>query len=250
MNTRIKLGIQYAGFAIALSALAWVTQNSEFSAWAEASTDEKKSYQSTTAVGDEIKNNPTAQKILKNIEIAKQRMEQMQQKQKQLTEQQKLVEEQRKIAKEKLEKDLARMNKDYEDFIPKNAYFRFLSNNVNATHYGIFWDQFNYMNERMIIASHAKKAILDNGGTYAEARAEFNKYASMSRVDMIKYVQEINIKYGFTDEYLQSYFDKNGKLPRYDNDEIAPCYGCEKYEKIKDEILAEKLLQNNSTKTA
>lgn len=250
MNTRIKLGIQYVGFTIALSALAWVTQDSEFTAWAETPTDEKKSFNSTTVVGDEIKNNPTAQKILKNIEIAKQRMEQMQQKQKQLTEQQKLVEEQRKIAKEKLEKDLARMNKDYEDFIPKNAYFRFLSNNVNATHYDIFWDQFNYMNERITIASHAKKAILDNGGTYAEARLEFNKYASMSRVDMVKFVQEINIKYGFTDEELQSYFDKNGKLPRYDDDEIAPCYGCAKYEKIKDEILEEKLSQKNSTKTA
>ncbi|HSD04275.1 MAG TPA: hypothetical protein VLB45_00790 [Nitrosopumilaceae archaeon] len=250
MNTRIKLGIQYAGFAIALSALVWATQDLEFSAWAEESTDDKKSYEPTTVVGDEIKNNPMAQKILKNIEIAKQRMEQMQQKQKQLTEQQKLVEEQRKIAKDRLEKDLARMNKDYEDFTPKNSYFKFLSNNVNSTYHGIFLDQFNYMNERITIASLAKKAVLDNGGTYAEAREEFNKYASMSRVDMIKYVQEINIKHGFTDEQLQSYFDKNGKLPRYEDDEVTSCYGCEKYEKIKEEILEERLSQTNSTKTA
>ena len=239
MNTRIKLGIQYTGLAVALSALLWVTQDSEFSAWAAESTDDK-SYKSTTVVGDEIKNNPTAQKILKNIEIAKQRMEQMQQKQKLLTEQQKLVEDQRKIAKESLEKDLARMNKHYESFIPKNSYARFLSNNVNSTYHGIFWDQFNYMDEKIKIANQAKKMVLDNGGTIAAARAEFNKYASMSRVDMIKYVQEINIKYGFTDEELQSYFDENGKLPRYENDDGPSCYACKKYEMMMKEILAEK----------
>jgi hypothetical protein len=240
MNSRIKLGIQYAGVAIVLSAILWVSQDSEFSAWAEESSDSKKSYNFTTIAGDEIKNNPLAQKILKNIEIAKQRMEQMQQKQKQLTEQQKIIEEQRKIAKESLEKDLARMNKDYEDFTPKNSYARFLSNSIDATHHDIFWDQFNSMNEKVKIASLAKKAVLDNGGTMAEAREEFNKYAAMSRVDMIKYVMELNIKYGFTEKELQSYFDENGKLPRYENDGDASCYGCDKYEKIKEQILAEK----------
>src|SRR3989304_6878615 len=126
MNSRIKLGIQYAGVAFALSAILWVSQDSEFSAWAEESSESKKSYNFTTIAGDEIKNNPLAQKILKNIEIAKQRVEQMQQKQKQFLEQQKFIEEQRKIAKESLEKQLARMNKDYEDFTPKNSYARFL----------------------------------------------------------------------------------------------------------------------------
>ena len=240
MNSRIKLGIQYTVVAIALSAMLWVSQDSKFSAWAQESGESKKSYNFTTIAGDEIKNSSMAQKILKNIEIAKQRMEQMQQKQNQLTEQQKIIEENRKIAKEALEKDLARMNKDYEGFTPQNSYARFLSNNINATHHDIFWDQFNNMNERVKIASLAKKAVLDNGGTMAEARKEFNKYAAMSRVEMIQYVMELNIKYGFTDTELQSYFDKYGKLPRYENDGDAPCYGCDKYEKIKEQILAEK----------
>jgi len=240
MNSRMKLGIQYAVVAIAFSALIWISQNVEFSAWAEESDESKKAYNFTTIAGDEIKNNPMAQKILKNIEIAKQRVEQIQQKQKQFIEQQKFIEEQRKIAKESLEKQLARMNKDYEGFTPKNSYARFLSNNINATHHDIFWDQFNSMNERVKIASLAKKAVLDNGGTMKEAREEFNKYAAMSRVEMINYVMELNIKYGFTDKELQSYFDEYGKLPRYENDGDASCYGCDKYEKIKEQILAEK----------
>jgi hypothetical protein len=74
----------------------------------------------------------------------------------------------------------------------------------------------------------------------AQAREEFNKYAAMSRSEMINYVMEFNIKYGFTDEELQSYFDENGKLPRFENDGDASCYGCDKYEKIKEQILADK----------
>jgi len=238
MNSRITLGIQYAGVAIALSAILWVSQDSEFSAWAEESSESKKSYNFTTIAGDEIKNNPLAQKILKNIEIAKQRMEQMQQKQNQLTEQQKIVEEQRKIAKAQLEKDLDRMNKEYEDFTPRNAFSKFVSR-INESHHAIYWDQFDHMSERIKIATLAKKAILENGGSYVEARAEFIKYASMSRASMIQFVSEINIKYGFTDENLQSYFDKDGKLPRYENDEVVVCYACEKYEKIKEKIIAD-----------
>ena len=91
MNSRIKLGIQSVGATIVLSAVLWMSQDSEFSAWAQESDDVKNSYNFTTIAGDEIKNNPMAQKILKNIEIAKLKMEQMQQKQKQLTEQQNII---------------------------------------------------------------------------------------------------------------------------------------------------------------
>ncbi|HSB56237.1 MAG TPA: hypothetical protein VLD38_00300, partial [Nitrosopumilaceae archaeon] len=109
MNSGIKLGIQYAGVAIALSAIIWVSQDSRFSAWAQESGDKQQSYNFTTIASDDIKNNPIAQKILKNIEIAKQRMEQALQKKQQLTEQQNIINEQRKLAKESLEKELARM---------------------------------------------------------------------------------------------------------------------------------------------
>src|SRR3972149_2137075 len=91
MNSRMKLGIQYAVVAIAFSALIWFSKDLEFSAWAEESDESKKSYNFTTIAGDEIKNNPMAQKILKNIDIAKQRVQQLQQNQKQFLEQQKFI---------------------------------------------------------------------------------------------------------------------------------------------------------------
>ena len=207
-------------------------------AFAQQSEETRTDSEFTIVTGEELKKNPIAIKILENIEIAKKRFAEMQDAQKKKTENERFIEEQRNIAKAQLEKDLARMNKEYEDFAPRNAFSKFVSN-VNATHHAIFWDQFDYMDERIKIATQAKKAILENGGSYAEARAEFVKYASMSRESMIQFVSELNIKYGFTDETLQSYFDKDGKLPRYENDDVAVCYACEKYEKIKEKVLAE-----------
>ena len=200
----------------------------------------------TVVTGDEISKNPIALKILKNIEIAKKKFAEMSDAEKQKLEYAKLLEQQRSIAKAKLEKDLASLNKRYEDFTPRNSYARFTAG-LNSTHQAIFWDQFNYMNEKIKIATQAKKEILQNGGSFAEAQREFVKYASMSRVEMIKYISDLNIKYGFTDELLQAYFDKYGKLPRFDEDEDAPCYACEKYEKIKEALLAEQTSKKGST---
>lgn len=192
----------------------------------------------TVVAGEELKKNPTAVQILKNIEIAKQRLAEMQNAEKQKTEHEKFVDEQRRIAQELLEKDLNRMNKNYEEFTPRNSFARFVSN-FNQTHQGFYWDQFDYMNEKIKIAKQAKQAVLNNGGNHAVAHAEFVKYASMTRAEMISYVSELNIKHELTDSTLQSYFDKNGKLPRYENDDVAICYGCEKYENVKAQILAE-----------
>lgn len=195
--------------------------------------------------GKDIQNNPTAKKILEKIELSKKILAQMKEKKSLITEQQKIVEEQRKQAKEKLEQDLVRMNKDYETFTPRNAHAAFL-NNVNSTYHGIYWDQFNYMDEKIKLAKIAKKQVLEKGGTITEAFDAYYKFASMSRKEMIKLNQELNIKYGFTDHELQAHFDKNGKLPRYEKDS-SPCFSCEKYESVAQKIIADSISKKKST---
>jgi hypothetical protein len=60
----------------------------------------------------------------------------------------------------------------------------------------------------------------------------------MPRSEMISLVSSLNIKHGFSGSQMQSYFDANGKLPRF-NDKTLVCYACEKYEAIKEEMLVE-----------
>ncbi len=184
---------------------------------------------STILVSDTLKKNPLAMKIIAEMEAQKLRYKQLSEETtpKSIpTKKQIEIEENRKLSEEILKEDLKSMEKKYLDFTPKNAFEKFISK-LNSTYHGIFWDQFDYLNAKVQLALAAKNQVLENGGSFYEAQQEYFKYASMPRLEMISYIQELNIKYGFADSNIQSNFDANGKLPRFEEDKDAPCYGCE-----------------------
>ncbi len=183
----------------------------------------------TILVSDTLKKNPLAMKIIAEMEAQKLRYKQLSEEKLPeipLTKKQIEIEENRKISEEILKEDLKSMEKKYLDFTPKNAFEKFVSK-LNSTYHGIFWDQFDYLNAKVQLALAAKNQVLENGGSFYEAQQEYFKYASMPRLEMISYIQELNIKYGLANSNIQSNFDANGKLPRYEEDKDAPCYGCE-----------------------
>ena len=185
-------------------------------------------------VSDKLKDNPLAMQIIAEMEAQKLKYKQLSEGStpKSIpTREQILIEENRKISEEMLQNDLESMNKKYIDFTPKNAFAKFVGK-LNSTHHGIFWDQFDYLNAKVQLAIAAKNHVLENGGSFYEAQREYFKYASMPRLEMISYIQELNLKYGFASEDIQSYFDANGKLPRFEEDDDAPCYGCENLESV------------------
>ncbi|MDH3276716.1 MAG: hypothetical protein OEL77_01540 [Nitrosopumilus sp.] len=184
---------------------------------------------STILVSEKLKNDPIAMKIIAEMEAQKLRYKQISEGKVPaipLTQEQIEVEKTRKIVDNRLQEDLKSMNKKYLDFTPRNAFAKFVET-VNETYHGIFWDQFDYLEAKVQLAIAAKNVVLENGGSFYDAQREYFKYASMPRVDMINYIEELNIKYGFANEDIQSHFDSNGKLPRFEDDKDAPCYGCE-----------------------
>ena len=209
-----KLEIRYV-LITALATLVGLLVQSPFYASAETTTQNTQSYESTTVTGDDLKNNPIAQKILKNIEISKQRIAELQKRQNEKTEQQKFIDEQRRIAKDLLDQDLKRMYKDQEPYTPRNSFARFVAS-INSTYSGIFWDEFNYLDNKIQLARLAMNKVLQSGGSYQEARQEYFKYAALTRQEMIEVNKDLNIKYGFADPEVQKIFDKNGKHPRPD----------------------------------
>ena len=182
-------------------------------------------------VSEKLKKNPLALKIIAEMEAQKAKY-------KELSEgsapkaiptlEQIQIEKNRKISQDMLQEDLNSMNKKYIDFTPKNAFAKFISQ-LNETHHGIFWDQFDYLDTKVQLATAAKNAVLEDGGSFYEAQREYFKYASMPRLEMISYIQELNVKYGFANKDIQENFDPNGKLPRFEDDADAPCYGCENF---------------------
>lgn len=174
--------------------------------------------------GDDLKN-PISIDILKKIEIARKQFEQTKENEQKRNEQQKLIDEQRTLAKASLNDELKRMEKKYEDFTPTSAYARFVSN-TNSSNPEIFWDQFNYLQAKVALAKEARDSVLQQGGTYSDAMKQYVHYAKMSKIEMLNVIRDLNIKHNLAQEEIQSNFDINGKLPRYENDLEAPCYGC------------------------
>ena len=192
--------------------------------------------ESAILVSDKLKNNPMAMKIITEMEAQKLRYKQLSEETTPKfipTKAQIEIEKNRKISNQMLQDDLKSMEEKYIDFSPENAYEKFVLK-LNSVYHGIFRDQFNYLNAKVQLAIAAKNLVLENGGSFYDAQREYFKYASMPRVDMINYLEELNVKYGFAEKDIQSNFDANGKLPRFEDDNDAPCYGCENLKSIDD----------------
>jgi len=180
----------------------------------------------TKSEGNDIANNPLAKSILKNIEIARKQFANTVQKEKEKNDYQNMIDTQRKAAQASLEEELSRMNTTYEQFTPQNAFAKYVSGK-SETFQGIYWDQFDYFNSKITLANDARNTVLENGGTYVDAMKEYSKYARMPKIEMQNVIKDLNVKHGFSDSQTQSYFDANGKLPRFEDDTSSPCYGCE-----------------------
>ena len=105
------------------------------------------------------------------------------------------------------------MNNDYQDFTPKASFAKFVSKTPSKTH-DVFWGMFDYQRMKVKAAQNAMKDVLDNGGSFKEAREAYYKAAATKRVDLIEASKELNIQFGLADTNIQNTFDKYGKLPR------------------------------------
>lgn len=199
------------------------------------------SYKFTKIDGKAIQNSPAAQSILQKIEESKKILADLQSHKPIVTEQQKFVEEQRALAKANLAQDMESMNKKYEGLTPKNSFATFVSKINGTSQQSLYWDQFNYMDAKIKTALDAKNSILQNGGTHRVAQEAFTKHASLTRTNMVKFVSDANIRHGLTDSQFQSYFDKNGKLPRFEDGDSAPCYECDRFTPIANKMIADSL---------
>ncbi len=193
--------------AILLSAIS----ANDFLAFAQTTSDNE----FTIKTAEQIKKDPFAKSLLEKIEIMKQKFAQAKENQKRQQEHQKFIEQQRELAKQKLQKELSRMHDEYKDHTPKAAFTSFVSSKPVETH-NVYWDMFSYQQQKVSDARKAMKAVLDNGGSLQDARDAYNDAAAVKRVKLIEMTKNLNVKYGLADNTVQSTFDKNGKLPRYD----------------------------------
>jgi len=169
----------------------------------------------TVRNAEQINKDPFAKSLLEKIEQMKHRIAEVEEAKKKQQEHQKFIDQQRELVKQRLAQDLNRMHDKYKDNTPKAAFTSFVSSKPIETH-NVYWDMFNYQQQKVIDARKAMKTVLENGGSLQDARNAYHNEAATKRVTLIDITKNLNVKYGLADEKVQSAFDKYGKLPRLD----------------------------------
>jgi hypothetical protein len=134
----------------------------------------------------------------------------MQQRQQLIDQQSQFIEQQRQIANQYLQNDLASLNNANDPTTPRNAYANFVMHVNNSTQ-NLFWDQFNFMQQKVQNARNAMNAVLKNGGTMQDALQAYNNAAAIHKDQLISVNKDLNIKYNLADAKVQSLFNKDGR---------------------------------------
>lgn len=170
-------------------------------------------FQAHSLTTDEIKNNILAQKILNEIDLFKKHVSQIQKDQTNADADTAKVEQNRTLAATLEQEALVTLENQNAPHTPEASFASFVSSINDTTAQNIFWGQFDYMTEKVTEGNAAMKQVLDNGGTWEEAIQAFSKYAAITRADMVRVNQDLNIQYGIADPTVQSNFNSNGTLP-------------------------------------
>ncbi len=202
-----KSAIQYSLlFAVGISL---VLTSGESFAFAQSSSQ----FESHILVGDDLKNNPLAQKILNEIEESKKKIAQLEQEQKARDVQATQVEQQRELAGQLQQEAIASMDAQNAPYTPKAAFAGFVSTVNDTSAQNILWGEFDYMSQKIDAGNAAMKQVLEQGGSWDDAIQAFSSAAVIHRQEMIQENTALNVEYGTTDPNIQNNFDANGLLP-------------------------------------
>ena len=121
-----------------------------------------------TLSGD-LLNDPIALDLLKKIEQTKKMIEDLQKKEFEQNQAQENLQKMRDISIERLNHDLDEWERVWEKHSSKNSFERFVNKKPSYVQ-GVFWDQFEFKEQKVNAGRIAMNEILINGGTMQEAK--------------------------------------------------------------------------------
>ncbi len=158
-----------------------------------------------------ITQNPIAEILAQQMELAQKQQDALNQRQAEIQKQDSLLDEQRKTVNDSLQEDLIRMDQDNEFYSPFNAFSRFVSD-VDSSVQNIFWGQFNLTQQQHTEAHKAKMEALESQQDSEYAMKIYREKAAVSRDKIIQLNNDLNVRYSNSSNNTQGLFDSQGKL--------------------------------------
>lgn len=164
-----------------------------------------------TTISDNLENDPIAQDLLKKIEQTKKMIDELQQKEYEQNQAQENLERARILSIKHLNRDLKEWERLWEQHSSRNAFDSFASKKPEHVR-GVFWDQFEFKEQKVKAGRAAMNQILANGGTMQDAKEAYNTAASTHRIELIEVNAQFNVNHNLADYKEQQLFNSTGQV--------------------------------------
>lgn len=160
----------------------------------------------------DLANDPVAQDILKKIEESKKQIAKLQQRDFERIQAKKILEERRANAIAIKQADLKEWEKLWEEFTFEYRFNKLTESYVPGTTPGIFWDQYNFTNSKILAGRAALMQAIANGAGPEEARSAYVDAAKIKRTELIEANAIFNVNHNLAIYGQQILFDPNGQF--------------------------------------
>lgn len=160
---------------------------------------------------DNLLNDPIAQDILKKIEQTKKMISELEEKEYEKNQAQENLQNMRDMSVQRLHQDLDEWERLWEKHSSRNAFDEFVSKKPSHVQ-GVFWDQFEFKEQKVKAGRIAMNQVLTNGGTMQDARNAYHNAASTQKVELIEMNAQFNIKHNLASYEEQQIFNSTGQV--------------------------------------
>ena len=178
--------------------------------YAQTNDDDMANEQVT--LSEDLENNPIAQDILRKIEQTKKWIEELEQRNYEQLEEKRELEEKRKQSLVKLHQDLKEWENLWDYYSPRNSFERFVDKIPDSQVQEVFWDQFEFKEQKVKAGRDALKKVIADGGSLHEARQAYLVAAETKRIELIEANSQFNVRHNLAYYNQQILFDREGQF--------------------------------------
>ena len=163
-------------------------------------------------LSDDLANNPVAQDILKKIEQTKQWIADLEKRNYEQLEKQQELEDKRAQSLIKLNQDLKEWEDLWDYYSPENSFGRFVETIPDSQVQDVFWDQFEFKEQKVKAGRDALKKVLASGGSLESARQAYLTAAETKRIELIEANSQFNVNHNLAYYNQQILFNRDGQF--------------------------------------
>jgi len=166
-----------------------------------------------STLSEDLQNDPVAHELLKKINQTRKMIEELKQKEFEKNQAQENLEKMRDLSVKSLDQDLDEWKRLWEKHSSRSSFESFVSKKPSYVQ-GVFWDQFEFKEQKVDAGRIAMNQVLANGGTLHDARDAYNKAASTKRIELIEMNAQFNVKHNLAYYEEQLLFNSTGQVHR------------------------------------